>query len=142
MIADLMTLQGITTRLKFKGDGGLITACKKLETFRDMIAHGVWAHHENSKTPIFQSTAGSYQEEGKSVKARIAPRALNISLDAFRQNAKASSAVLKAVDFLGKELKRQLAASQKRHPQRFAPGPSPHNPRKSQNPANRYPRRK
>ena len=143
MIQDLMALRGFTTDVEFKGERGLITACKKLEKFRDMIAHGVWTHHEGSKDPIFQATAGTYQgESGQSAKARIAPQALKITLADFRGNANATSEVLTVVDFLGKEIRRQHEASLKIRAQQSAKDQLRRNPPTRQNPAKRQLRQK
>ena len=108
-----MALRSFTTTLDLKL---LTTECQKLERFRDKVAHGVWVKHPKSDLPILQVTAGSYAETpgGKSVKGRIRPLALQITLDNFRAHTRGIDFALKAVKQLARELGTQHAALQKK----------------------------
>ena len=112
MIHDLMRLRGFETTVDTKG---LRTDCRHLEEFRDKVAHGIWVKHTDSKGPILQVTAGSYQRTpgGESVKARIDPQAFNVSQTAFAGYAKGINDAIRMVQKLHKELQRQLFAWRK-----------------------------
>ncbi len=103
MIQDLMGLRSFTTTLDIKR---LASDCKKLEQFRDKIAHGVWVRHTQSDLPILQVTTGTFPEKqgGKSFKGRIRPAAINVTLESFRSHTRGVDVAFKAVKQLGREL--------------------------------------
>lgn len=82
MITDLMSLQSFTAATDIKM---LAKECEKIEKFCDKVSHGVWVKHAKSGDPILQVTAGSFTEKqgGPSIKARIRPQALEITMEDF-----------------------------------------------------------
>ena len=113
MIQDLMGLRSFTTTLDIKR---LASDCKKLEQFRDKIAHGVWVRHSRSDLPILQVTAGTFPEKpgGKSIKGRIRPGAVNVTLESFRSHTRGVDIAFKADKQLGRELGAQHRALHKK----------------------------
>lgn len=113
MIKDLMGLRSFTTTLDIKF---LASECKKMELFRDKIAHGVWVRHSGSDLPVLQVTAGTFPEKpgGKSIKGKIRPVALNVTLEDFRSYTRGVNFALKAVKQLGRELNAQHRALHKK----------------------------
>ena len=109
MIQDLMGLRSFTTTLDIKS---MASDCKKLEQFRDKIAHGVWVKHSKSDVPILQVTAGRHPEKpgGKATKGRIRPAAFEVTPENFRSHARGIDIAFKAVKQLAYELGVQHAA--------------------------------
>ena len=122
MIQDLMALRGFTTTIDMKL---VLSECRKLEHFRDKVAHGVWVSHHQTKLPVLQVTGGSYAETpgGKSVKARIQPKAERITLDNFRDYTRGIDNARRVVMQLAQELGTQHAALQKTLRGQSEPGP-------------------
>ena len=110
MIRDLVALRSFQTTLDLNL---LAKECKKLEKFRDKLAHGVWAKHPKSQLPVLQVTAGTYSEKpgGKSVKARIQPMALGVTVQNIRDHIRGVDFAFKAVMELAHELSAQHDAS-------------------------------
>lgn len=106
IIQDLMGLRSFTTTLDVKL---LARECKKLEQFRDKIAHGVWVKHSKSDLPVLQVTAGTHPEKpgGKSIKGRIRPAALRVTLEDFSSYTRGVDFAFKAVTQLSRELGKQ-----------------------------------
>lgn len=113
MIKDLMGLRSFTTTLDIKL---LASECKKMEQFRDKIAHGVWVRHPQSDLPILQVTAGKFSKKpgGKSLTGRIRPAGFNVTFEDFRAYTRGVDFALKAVKQLGQELNAQHRALQKK----------------------------
>ena len=113
MIRDLMGLRSFTTILDMKR---LASDCKKMEQFRDKIAHGVWVRHPQSDLPVLQVTTGTFPEKpgGKSIKGRIQPAAFNVTLEDFRSHTRAVDFAYKTVMQLGRELNAQHRAFHKK----------------------------
>ena len=136
MLQDLIALRGFACTADLKSLGNL---CKRLEELRDRVCHGIWVKHPASKTPILQVLAGSYAETpgGASVKARINPQALSITLADFRHHLKLTDQAILALRAISRELEPQhFALLQKRLAQQ-APGSSRKNPPTNQSPAKR-----
>ena len=113
MIQDLMGLRSFTTILDIKRLAG---DCRKLEQFRDKVAHGIWVRHSRSDVPILQVTAGSHPDKpgGKATKGRIRPATFEVTPETFRSHARGIDVALKAVKQLGRELGAQHRALRKK----------------------------
>lgn len=113
MILDLMAVKSIKTSIDLKF---LRKECKKIESFRDKISHGVWVKHSGTKLPVLQVTAGSYArtQGGESVKARITPQALAIGPDDFKSFLRAIDIALEHVGMLRQEIHQQIESSRKK----------------------------
>jgi len=113
MIEDLMALKSFTTTLDIKL---MKQECIKFERFRDQVAHGVWVKHPQSDVPVLQITRGSYSEKpgGRSIKARIHPQAMKITLENFKDYTRGVDFALNAVKQLANELAAQHDALHKK----------------------------
>ncbi|MGB8274368.1 MAG: hypothetical protein WCF16_03750 [Alphaproteobacteria bacterium] len=83
MLEDLLDLRSLKTSISLKA---FHTPFEKLQELRDAIGHGIWMNHPGSKVPVLQWLKGSYPElpGGKSVKARIYPGSMRVSLNDLR----------------------------------------------------------
>jgi hypothetical protein len=112
IIQDVMGLRSFATTIDL---ALLRTECKKIEKFRDRISHGVWVKHPKSKAPILQVTAGSYSETpgGKSIKARIRPKAQAITPENFKSFLRGIETALALIENLAREIDRQRHAERR-----------------------------
>ncbi len=120
MIEDVMGVRGIKPNIDMKM---FREQCKKLQAFRDGIAHGVWLRHPQSKAPILQVTAGTLggalqvqpQQKGQKVNSKINPLAAGISLKVFRNYAKGVGIGITWAQKLHHGIQSQLRALRSKH---------------------------
>jgi hypothetical protein len=83
MIQDLMSLRSLTTTVDLKK---LRKTIEDIQSFRDKLAHGIWAKHDATNLPVLQITKGSYTltPGEQKTKARIDPFALVVQFKDLR----------------------------------------------------------
>ncbi len=96
MIRDLMSLKSLTTTVDLKK---LRKTVEEIQSFRDKLAHGIWARHDTTNLPVLQVIKGSYisEPESQKTKARIDPLAMAVrlaDLRACRRNIERTTVVI------------------------------------------------
>ena len=83
-------LQGITVSVNWKK---LRTIAKKMESFRNRLAHGIWIKDPSSNWPALRQVKGAYAPKrgAQSVDARISPASMPVPFDELKN-------VVRAVD--------------------------------------------
>lgn len=123
IIQRLLALQSFTTTQNLDK---LSTECKKMERFRDRLAHGIWAKHPGAKTPVLQVTSGSYalSQGGESISAKINPQAVAVQITDFRNQLRGIEIALNTIATLGHEIDAQRRASLDKQNAQSTKGPS------------------
>lgn len=108
MIEDLTRLRSVDVAVDWKA---LKNVLGEIGSFRDKLAHGIWVKHNTTKTPVLQEISGKYPPHpgAKSVKARIEPRAVRVTLKNLKEIVHGIDAATATVNALRTKIAAKLS---------------------------------